>query len=375
MAMDPVTYLEDEVKRSIMMDVVRVARYHARRHREDTGHFSTPRQVFCYVDHLGYLACGDIGSTERSVRFIRDFFPPYYADYAELLHAMWRHGTIHQLKPQAYRAPLTDGAQRRIRVRWLSSNHNRRRERGQHMLLFPMEGKRNDVYLVVNSCQLADDLVSAVDAFIAHLHTNAKDRKECAKRITALGRPQDYDHMARKPVAAARLAEIRQSWRAKAGMLSREGHIIEWHPGDRGVGGGANVEPEILRRGKAFHERVQEDWHNTAEGRVHDEHTILLTGHNRRGRLDLFVDDLGDFVTVVEVKSTDWDSVKPENRKRLLSSHQAQVWRYVEEYLDILGVSVCPGIIYPEPPRTPGLREEIEAYLNDCGLQVVWYDE
>jgi hypothetical protein len=142
------------------------------------------------------------------------------------------------------------------------------------------------------------------------------------------------------------------------------------------------MEPEILRRGKAFHKRVQEDWDRTArDGKVNVEHVTSLTqasrGSRRRrvGRLDLFVDELGDFVTVVEIKSTDWDRVKEANRSKLVASHRRQVWRYMKEYLDGEGIAVCAGIIYPKSPTTPGLKEFIETYLNDYGLQVVWYDD
>jgi len=92
---------------------------------------------------------------------------------------------------------------------------------------------------------------------------------------------------------------------------------------------GRRSEPEALRRGKAFHKRVQSDWEKTAkDGKVNLEHTINIIKDSsglkriRRGRLDLFVNELGDFVSVVEIKSTDWDRIRPENRRRLLSSHR-----------------------------------------------------
>ena len=142
------------------------------------------------------------------------------------------------------------------------------------------------------------------------------------------------------------------------------------------------MEPEILRRGKAFHKRVQEDWKETAKGgKINIEHSIPLsilrkkTNRARSGRLDIFVDEMGDFISVVEIKSTDWDKVKVRNRKKLLGSHRRQVWKYIEEYLDVIKVDVCPGIIYPTAPDTPGLKEMVEEYLNDYGLQVVWYDD
>lgn len=38
-----------------------------------------------------------------------------------------------------------------------------------------------------------------------------------------------------------------------------------------------HMEPEILKRGKAFHKRVQKDWEKTAEGKINSEHVIKLT--------------------------------------------------------------------------------------------------
>lgn len=105
---DVLGYLQ-QVRLCAESDVVNVARYHARNHKTNHGHFSTPRQVFCYVDHLGFIAFGG-QSTPRSVRFIREYFPAQYGRFAALLHAMWRHGTVHQLKPYSYKAPLADGA-------------------------------------------------------------------------------------------------------------------------------------------------------------------------------------------------------------------------------------------------------------------------
>ena len=91
------------------------------------------------------------------------------------------------------------------------------------------------------------------------------------------------------------------------------------------------MEPEILRRGKEFHQQVQLNWKNTAEGKIHLEHKIARSLNDpntirlRRGRINLFVDEIGDFVAVVEIKSTDWDKVKSTNRRKLMSSHQRQV--------------------------------------------------
>lgn len=142
------------------------------------------------------------------------------------------------------------------------------------------------------------------------------------------------------------------------------------------------MEPEILKQGKIFHKRVQHDWDRTIkDGNLNIEHFIKLSlcekkiKHKTSGRLDIFIDELGDIVSVIEIKSTNWDMIKEKNIKRLLGSHQRQVWNYIDEYLKLKKISVCPGIIYPKSPTKPGLKNLIENYLNEYGLQVVWFDK
>jgi hypothetical protein len=142
------------------------------------------------------------------------------------------------------------------------------------------------------------------------------------------------------------------------------------------------MEPDALRRGKEFHRRVQDDWAGEIEGApVRLEHGIRVgpistdVAHQRRGRLDIFIDQVDDFVSVVEIKSTDWDRVAMPSRQKLLATHRRQVLRYVDRYLDGDRVSVCAGVIYPRSPNTAGLKARVEGYLNDYGLQVVWYDD
>lgn len=109
---------------------------------------------------------------------------------------------------------------------------------------------------------------------------------------------------------------------------------------------------------------------NIKDGHPNKEHTISLfrypskLKHSKRGRLDIFVDELGEFVSVIEIKSTDWDKIKPNNVRKLLASHRRQIWNYISKYLDDEKINVCPGIIYPNVPSTNKLREDIEEYLN-----------
>lgn len=141
------------------------------------------------------------------------------------------------------------------------------------------------------------------------------------------------------------------------------------------------VEPEALRRGKQFHRLVQTAWAGEIDGApVRSEHSIFLrplsarTTHQRRGRLDIFVGQLDDFVSVIEIKSTDWDRIASRNLQKLLAAHRRQVLRYVDKYLDDDHVNVCAGIVYPKAPTSVGLQSTVEQYLNDHGLQVAWFD-
>jgi len=140
-------------------------------------------------------------------------------------------------------------------------------------------------------------------------------------------------------------------------------------------------QPRQLQRGREFENRVKADWKRTAEGEPETEVTIPLlagltkTGRRKQGRMDIYVNDVGDFVVVVEIKATDWDRILPNNIQRNIGSHRRQVWKYIEKYTDGDRVNVCAGIIYPTTPKTPGLQKRIEEYLNSYGLQVVWYDD
>lgn len=65
------------------------------------------------------------------------------------------------------------------------------------------------------------------------------------------------------------------------------------------------------------------------------------------------MDIFGDMVTVVEIKSTDWDRVLPRNCQKNIASRRRQVWKYIEKFVDGDEMDLCARIIYPTAPRTP----------------------
>ena len=136
------------------------------------------------------------------------------------------------------------------------------------------------------------------------------------------------------------------------------------------------TEPADLRRGKRFHKRIQEEWLATAkDGTPRPErHIKRLSG--KAGRVDILVEELGDdLVSVVEIKATDWDRIADKNVVRNVRRQIRQVWSYVEAQLELEGLQVCPGVIFPKLPRDPARLELIESLFNEEGIQVVWHDE
>ena len=138
---------------------------------------------------------------------------------------------------------------------------------------------------------------------------------------------------------------------------------------------GKRREPEALRRGKRFHKLVQQEWLATADGKPHPERTVRQVS-GRKGRVDILVDEIGEgLVSVVEIKATDWDRMKTKNIRRNVRRQVRQIWRYVGSQLELRGLSVCPGIIFPKLPVDPARVELIEAMFEEEGIQVVWHDE
>ena len=144
-----------------------------------------------------------------------------------------------------------------------------------------------------------------------------------------------------------------------------------------------NKEPYQLRRGKAFHKLIQQEWERESEGDVKSERHILKP-NGRKGRVDVFVndDDPKGTVAIVEVKATDWDKIKKKNIRRNVQRQIRQIWSYIESQIlngeYVKGgerKSVCPGIIFPRRPKDRERMEQIEKMFEEEGIPVVWHDE
>lgn len=135
-------------------------------------------------------------------------------------------------------------------------------------------------------------------------------------------------------------------------------------------------EPSLLKKGKQFHEHVQDEWLRTAGGRVRKEKNIPKSG-KRGGRADIFVDEIGDdLVSIVEIKNTDWDKIKLENIRRNVKRQARQLWRYIDDTQEEFHEkSVSPGIIFPKLPNDTERIKLVESLFEREFIQVAWQDE
>ena len=186
------SYLTISVRETIVTDVVEIAKYHSIHRRMNEGSFGIPRQVFCYVDFLGSIAYGNQGeeeaSTWKGVRFIEEFFPSHYRPYANLIVALWRHGTVHHFVPFVYYA--MSGTQK-VLIGWSSNSSNDESDRKVNMKIINKQGNKNILYLAVNICQLADDLLIAFDKFVDMIEKDPSFENECLRRLQRVMEPKN----------------------------------------------------------------------------------------------------------------------------------------------------------------------------------------
>jgi len=137
-----------------------------------------------------------------------------------------------------------------------------------------------------------------------------------------------------------------------------------------------NDKIERLRRGRAFHKKIQEDWRENAEGDVRiEEWTTKPSG--KKGRMDIFVgsDETDErLVAIAEIKNSDWDAMTPSAVRRNVRRQIRQIWSYITPQLESRK-DVSPGVVFPKRPKDPNRLKLIEQMFEDEGIPVVWEDE
>lgn len=151
-------------------------------------------------------------------------------------------------------------------------------------------------------------------------------------------------------------------------------------------------EPAALARGKLFHRRLQESWRlrhgGIGEPRIEKELRGVL---GKRARPDIQVDlATGEgpdanpqvFIALLEAKSRDFASLSRASVRRLISRDRRQVLRYVDQLFAGLSgdaaapiVEIAASLIYETGPASGAGRAEVEAFLDEAGIGVIWEDE
>ena len=120
-------------------------------------------------------------------------------------------------------------------------------------------------------------------------------------------------------------------------------------------------EPEQLKRGKAFQSEVQANWREETSGDIQIEKSQVA------GRMDLFTTVEDGDVVVIEIKSTNWDRIKPSNVRKNLNAHRRQLMRYFDTYYqDGDGVGASLAMIYPNVPVILMTAQGSEAIAIDA---------
>lgn len=130
---------------------------------------------------------------------------------------------------------------------------------------------------------------------------------------------------------------------------------------------------KLVQRGREFEKKEKREWIGIKDGEPEFE-VRTVSPKGRRGRIDIRINDLPDFVSIIEIKATDWDRILPHRVRPTALRHARQIWRYIDA--ELAGeTDVCPGVVYPSAPADNSRRKTVEAALNERGIQVVWHDE
>ena len=134
-----------------------------------------------------------------------------------------------------------------------------------------------------------------------------------------------------------------------------------------------NKEPKTLKNGKEFHKKIQTEWLDTAEGEVEAEKQMIKQ-NGRKGRMDVFIKTEETYVSIAEIKMSDWDVMTIKNLHRNVRRQIRQIWSYIDSQLEQKR-DVTPGIIFSNRPKKNGRLDLIEQLFGEEGITVVWDDE
>src|SRR5690554_1100965 len=97
------------------------------------------------------------------------------------------------------------------------------------MLPYRMRGKKETVYIVINNCQLVDDLITALDNFIEKLQKDTTWQSQCLNRIEDVNKNKDASNLRGNNIATSVKDQIEKAWELRGGLLNSKGNIIKFY--------------------------------------------------------------------------------------------------------------------------------------------------
>ena len=100
----------------------------------------------------------------------------------------------------------------------------------------------------------------------------------------------------------------------------------------------------------------------------------MIKQNGRKGRMDVFIKTEETYVSIVEIKTSDWDVMTIKNLHRNVRRQIRQIWSYIDSQLEQKR-DVTPGIIFSNRPQKNGRLDLIEQLFGEECITVVWDDE
>jgi hypothetical protein len=166
---------------------------------------------FCQVEFLGCLYSGERNNqalAKNAVKFIRQYLGrvnPRYKEIGGLLYHVYRHGSVHDLRPKT--VELENG----VILNWEISSGSGYYPSGKHLTGWQSNGT---AALQVDEHLLCNDLVAAVDLFYADLCSDQQLREGFEAVVKTLKKPEklkkkgiyesDFEFIERLPLLPSR---------------------------------------------------------------------------------------------------------------------------------------------------------------------------
>lgn len=152
-----------------------------------------------------------------------------------------------------------------------------------------------------------------------------------------------------------------------------------------------------LQDGRAFHDLVKREFVSGGYGADFHAYEAFAPSAGRRGFIDLLLVDADEHhaaldrvghvldtplasVCVIEIKATDWDTMRAKNVRPNVLRHARQLLRYFEHVFQQLESGILEhlssAMIYRRAPSSFSRRRYIESvFEDDYCTPVIWWDE